>query len=200
MPKFSFGILSASAAVMFLLAQPIPSNAQSAASADLPALTVLVRHADRAPAPPGDPPLSAAGVKRADDLAAALRDMKFSAIITTQLIRTRETARPVASALGIVPEIVPNNSGQAEAHIKAVEGAVRKHRGETLLVVNHSNVLPAIIAALGGPRLGPICESVYDDMFVLVPVAGSLQFLHSHYGVATPPGPDCPLMQGGMAR
>jgi phosphohistidine phosphatase SixA len=205
MPKFSLNkVLPAvnkvlpAVAVMLLLGQPIPSKAQPSGSSDLPALTVFVRHADRAPDPPDDPPLSAAGVKRAGDLSAALHDMKFSAIITTQYIRTRETARPIASALGITPEIVPNNPGQAEAHIKAVEGAVRKHRGETLLVVEHSDTLPAILAALGVPRLGPICVSVYDDLFVLAPASGSLQFLHSRYGVPTPAGPECRSMP--MAR
>src|SRR5438045_7717978 len=74
-----FQILFVFIAVGMLL-QPISSNAQG--SGDLPALTVLVRHAERASAPADDPPLTPAGMKRAQDLAAALRDTKFSAIVT----------------------------------------------------------------------------------------------------------------------
>ena len=200
MGKVCLPLIGAFAPAMLLLVQPAPSNAQAVGSADAPALTVLVRHADRASTPADDPLLTAAGAKRAEDLAAALRDTKFSAIITTQLIRTRDTASPIAAALGIVPEIVAINPGQADAHVKAIEGAVHKHAGEIVLVVNHSNMLPAIVAALGGPRLGPICESIYDDLFILIPGSGKMNFVHSRYGAATPPGPDCPTMQSGGAR
>src|SRR5207248_969222 len=83
------------------LSQPVtPSSAQRSASNDLPALVVLVRHGDTAPGSGSDPELTAAGAKRAQDLAATLRGTKFSAIVTTQLVRTRQTAQPLAGALG----------------------------------------------------------------------------------------------------
>jgi phosphohistidine phosphatase SixA len=170
--------------------QPTLSDAQTPAASDLPALIVLVRHADREP--PDDPPLTAAGVQRARDLAAALGNTKFSAIITTQLTRTRDTAQPVATALGLTPEIVTNNPAERDAHIKALAAALRKHAGGSVLVVSHSNLTSAIIASLGGPRLPNICETVYDHLFVLVPTAGKIQMVNSRYGAASPPpGPDC---------
>src|SRR5262245_36466561 len=61
-------------------------NAQSAG--DLPVL-VVVRHANKAPEPADDPPLTSSGVKRAQDLATALRSAGVTGIITTQLRRTR---------------------------------------------------------------------------------------------------------------
>src|SRR5215468_862619 len=180
MPMFRLKLAPAIAAVLWL-AQPAPSISQTVGSADAPALTVLVRHADRATSPADDPPLTAAGMKRAEDLAAALHDTKFSAVIATDFIRTRDTARPVASALGIVPETVPRKGQPADQHIKAIEGAVHRHAGGAVLVVNHSDTLPAIIAALGGPRIVPICDSIYDDLFMLVPIMGKMQFVHSRY-------------------
>jgi phosphohistidine phosphatase SixA len=172
--------------------QPTLSNAQTPAASDLPALIVLVRHADRASEPPDNPPLTAAGIQRAKDLAAALSNTKFSAIITTQLTRTRDTAQPVAAALGLTPEVVTYNPAERDAHIKALAAALRKHAAGSVLVVSHSNLTSAIIASLGGPRLPNICETVYDHMFVLVPTAGKIQMMNSRYGAASPPpGPDC---------
>jgi hypothetical protein len=61
-----------------------------------------------------------------------------------------------------------------------------------VLVVGHSTTVPLIIAALGGPRLPEICETVFDNLFVLVPATGKMQFVHSRYGAASPtPGSDC---------
>ena len=89
-----------------VLPAPLPSVAQPANRADELPVLVLVRHADKAAQPADDPPLTAAGAKRAQDLAAALRNAGVTAIITTQLRRTRETAQPLATALGLVPEAV----------------------------------------------------------------------------------------------
>jgi broad specificity phosphatase PhoE len=153
---------------------------------------VLVRHADTAPDSGSNPPLTAAGAKRAQDLAATLRDTKFSAVITTQLIRTRDTAQPVVAVLGLTPEVVNLNPAERETHIKTMVAAVRKHAGGSLLVVGHSGTVPGIIAALGGPRLPDICETVFDNLFMLVPVAGKVQFVHARYGAPSPtPGQDC---------
>ena len=61
-----------------------------------------------------------------------------------------------------------------------------------VLVVGHSNTIPAIIAALGGPRVPDICESVYANLFMLVPGAGEVRLVRSRYGAADPePGPEC---------
>ena len=59
-------------------------------------------------------------------------------------------------------------SGARDAHASAVADAVRAHAGRTVLVVGHSNTIPAIIAALGGPKLPDICDTQYSNLFVLV--------------------------------
>jgi broad specificity phosphatase PhoE len=178
--------------LLFILAttgalfDPTPSSAQS------PALVVFVRHGDTAPNSGSDPDLTAAGSKRAQDLASALSGTKFSAIITTQLVRTKQTAQPVATALGLTPEIIPYAAAQLEAHVKSVADAVRKHSGGSVLVVGHSTSIPLIIGALGGPRLPEICATVFDNLFVLAPASTNTQFVHARYGVPSPAvGPDC---------
>ncbi|MBI3776284.1 MAG: histidine phosphatase family protein [Gammaproteobacteria bacterium] len=158
----------------------------------MPALILIVRHAEKAAEPSDDPPLTAAGVERAQALAAALRDAGVNAIFTTQLIRTRDTAQPFAAARGLTPEVIPSKRGEAKAHAEAVAAAARKHAGEIVLIVDHSNTIPAVIAALGGPQVANICEPVYGNLFVLVPGTGETRLVRSHYGAGDPePGQDC---------
>jgi broad specificity phosphatase PhoE len=175
-----------------LVARPNPSDAQATNRAGAPSLVLLVRHAEKAAEPASDPPLTAAGAARAQALAAALRDAGVTAIITTQLRRTRETAQPLAMTRGLTPEVVPISRGAIAAHVEAAVAAVRRHAGGVVLVVGHNNSVPAIIAALGGPRLPDICESVYASLFVLVPGGGEARLVRSHYGAAdSDPGREC---------
>src|ERR1700694_910208 len=102
-------VLTVALTITAFVISPFQSFAQPASADKLPVLVlvlVLVRHADKAAEPADDPPLTAAGAKRAQDLAAALRTAGVTAIITTQLRRTRETAQPLATALGLVAQVV----------------------------------------------------------------------------------------------
>src|SRR4029077_6321979 len=79
---------------------------------------VLVRHAD--PAAGGvDPTLSPAGVHRAAVLAKMLADAGIVAIFTSDLRRTKETAKPLAQLLGITPVVIANDFTAAANQIKA---------------------------------------------------------------------------------
>lgn len=168
-------------------APPAKETAVDPAAAQM---VILVRHAEKAAEPGNDPPLGAAGIARAEALAAALRDARVTAIITTQFRRTRDTARPLADSLKITPQVVA--AGGAAAHVEAVVAAVRQHRDGAVLVVGHGNTVPAIIAALGGPRLPDLCESAYANLFTLVSDASGTRLVRSRYGPAEPePGPDC---------
>jgi broad specificity phosphatase PhoE len=182
------GILFLALAAPFV--PPAPAPAQVAG--DLPNLIVLVRHGDRGTEPKNDPELTEAGKQRGQDLAAALRGTKFTAIITTQFTRNRSTAQPTASALGLTPEILTitdlYNREQADAHVQAVKQALRKHAGGSVLIVDHGNMIQDIIAALGGPAgLPMVCDPIYDHMFVLVPAGGKTQLVLARYGAPSPP-------------
>jgi len=166
-----------------------------------PALVLLVRHAEKATDGGDDPALSSAGAQRAKALAAALADSGVTAIVTTQLRRTGETAAPLAAARQLTPEVVRIEKGEEiPAHAAAVAAAVRRHPGGVVLVVGHSNTVPAIIAALGGPKLPNLQDSEYSNLFVLVPGAtgaaaeiAPAQLTRTHFGEADikapPPSP-----------
>jgi len=150
---------------------------------------IFVRHAEKAAAPADDPPLTAAGEARARDLIDVVRDAQVNAVITTQFARTRGTAQPAAAALGITPEVI---SATSPTHPQDVAAAIRKHGGQTVLVVGHSNTVPAIIEALGGKRPTMICDLVYDNLFVVTIAAnGTVGVVHSRYGAASPADVSC---------
>jgi phosphohistidine phosphatase SixA len=174
--------------VAVALASVRPATPAPAKSAALPTLVLLVRHAEKSAEPAGDPALTAAGVERAKALAAALEDAGVTAIVTSQFRRTRDTAAPLAQALGLKPEAIEAKQGEAAAHIEAVVAAVRRHPGEVVLVVGHANTVPAIVAALGGPKMHDLQDTEYSDLFALVPGSGSgkARLVKSRYGAADP--------------
>ena len=146
----------------------------------------LVRHAEKADTT-RDPALSAAGEARAQALSAALQDAGVQAVVTTQLRRTALTAAPLARSRALTPEVVETS---AQAHPEAVARLVReRHAGKTVLVVGHSNTVPAIVGALGGPRLPDLCDAEYSRLFVLVLDGDApARLARTHYGAADPPG------------
>lgn len=152
--------------------------ASLSASIDAQQLVILVRHAERADGgagasnsmtgTPADPPLSAAGEARAAKLAAMLADAGIKAIYTTEYKRTQQTARPLADKLGLTIRSLTS---------KDVSGLVARIRAgnarDTVLVIGHSNSIPAAIKALGGPDV-KIADDEYTGIYLFAPATGAL--------------------------
>jgi broad specificity phosphatase PhoE len=143
-------------------------------------VVILVRHAEKSAEPGNDPSLSEPGKQRAAALAEALRNTRVSAIYTTHLKRTRETAEPIAKASGV--SVQPIQAGGGKSHVEAVAAAVRGQADGVVLVVGHSNTVPAVIAALGGPKLPDLCESTYGNLYTLIPGKDGKSLVASRYG------------------
>jgi broad specificity phosphatase PhoE len=150
-------------AVMATLVMPATASAQK--------VIFLVRHAERAdaggPTQP-DPALSAIGQDRAKKLAAMLADAGVTAISVTNTTRTQQTAQPLATKLGLHPEIV--DAPDTAATLKALKTT---HKDDVVLVVGHSNTVPAILKAYGKDGV-TIADSEFDNLFVIVPKAGTV--------------------------
>jgi phosphohistidine phosphatase SixA len=173
-----------------LLLALLLSLADTAAQA-APSLVLLVRHAEKASVPGDDPGLSAAGEARAQALATAMAEAHVGAILTSPLRRTRDTAAATAAAAGLKPQAIGFEGGTA-AHVAAVAAAVRAQDAATVLVVGHSNTVPAILKALGGPALPDFCESSYGHLLVLSLDENQPRLLRTRYGAADPaPTPGC---------
>ena len=134
---------------------------------------VLVRHAE--PLPTGtDPGLSTAGKKRAIALAKLLVDAGVTAIFTSDLKRTKETAAPLATQTSLTPVVINNDPAAAAAQVRAA--------GKRVVVVGHTNTVPDIIKALGGPAGVVIEHDEFDRMFVLhLPASGAESLLSLRY-------------------
>jgi broad specificity phosphatase PhoE len=134
-------------------------------AAAAPGTIVLVRHAERAPAPmTDDPPLTDAGSARAARLAERLARADVKAIFVTRFRRSRDTAAPLAAALKLEPVV--------ESETSALVAKLKARDEPTVLVVGHSDTLPDIVKAFGGPTV-TIADDQFDDLFVLVPATGA---------------------------
>ena len=177
-------------AICALAVAAAPASAQTAATTTT---VILVRHAEKASSPADDPPLNRAGEERARDLAQAVRDAGISAIITTQFARTRATSQPIATALGITPTVVAATNTK---HVQDVVAEIRKHAGQTVLVVGHSNTVPAIVEALGAKRPPAICDSQYDNLYVVtMPPSEAVGTVRAKYGEPSPRDATCAAMR-----
>lgn len=167
-------------------------------SAQAPARTVyVVRHAEKVDNS-RDPALSERGARRAMALADALANARIDGVVVTQFIRTRDTAAPTSDAHSVQPVVVAAGGGSVAHHAAAVADAVRSLDAGSVLVVGHSNTVPAIVAALGGPGMPDICDSQYSNLFVLViPAVGEVTTAHVRFGEPDPDDPGCAGMSHG---
>ena len=179
-------------------AAPAPSAAATSA-AEAPGaeagttVVYLVRHGEKAAEPGPDPRLSEAGRARAQALAAVLVDSGIQLILVTPYRRTRDTAEPLSDKLHISLMSVNTEGGNA-THVAGVAGVVRENAGKRILIVGHSNTIPGIIGALGGPKLPDLCDAQYATLHRLtIPATGTPTLATSSYGAPDAAGAaDCP--------
>src|SRR5262245_31541725 len=103
------------------------------------ATVLFVRHADiDLPPASTDPSLNAAGKTRASALAHTAGKAGVTAIFTSSLKRTKQTAAKVATGLGLQPQLVGEPAQFAQ---EVRSGGL----GPVVLVVGHSNTVPQMI-------------------------------------------------------
>jgi broad specificity phosphatase PhoE len=146
-----------------------------------PTTLILVRHADREG---NQDALSAAGLIRARELVHVGERLELSAIYHSNTVRARDTAAPLASALGLVPIERPASDVAA-----LVDEVLAERHGQRVLVVGHGNTVPQMIAAAGGPVLPDIAHDEFDRLFVLTTSRswrGQPELAELQYGAVSP--------------
>ncbi len=144
---------------------------------------IFVRHAEKAAQPANDPGLSAAGQRRVVELTRQLKDADvvagIDAIYATPFRRTQETAQPLADALNL-----PINTYDPDDDEAVLETILKNHKGKIILVVGHSNTIPALIANLGASKnVPPIAENEYDNIYLIsIPWFGKTKTIRLRYG------------------
>ncbi len=144
-----------------LLACSYPTLAQKA--------VLVVRHAEKIS--DTDQRLTEDGRARAERLAKMLKDANVTAIYSTDTERTRDTAKPLAAALGLKVTIYDTGGGmRGPVDARPFVAMLRKeHAKDVVLVVGHTNTIPDLLKALGCPGDLEIAADEYDNLFVVVP-------------------------------
>jgi len=143
---------------------------------------IVIRHAEKVQDGSVDPALEPAGEARAALLARMFGDARLpghiDAIYVSPTLRSRLTAAPLAARLGINPTVAA-----ADDPKKLARRIMREHSGGRILVVGHTETMPALVAALSGARdIPPIDASEYGTLYVItVPRIGRPNFLRLNY-------------------
>jgi phosphohistidine phosphatase SixA len=182
-------------------AQPAPVAAsQAAPDAAVPAsfmnihALIIVRHADIdvvKKGMEGDVPLLPRGEERAKELAFALKDAGVTRIVTSEALRTKQTAAVLAKELNITPE-TPFEQGPGKTNIHRKPGdtpidyiADVGKPADTVLLVYHHSAIPALLKQLGyahEPAFDDATE--FDRIYVVLPdpVKKTYQVMRLRYG------------------
>jgi phosphohistidine phosphatase SixA len=123
----------------------------------------LVRHAEAAPGSPDDArPLTPDGRAAARALGDLLRAQHVDAIVSSPLLRARETADAVARASGLASGV---HEGLAPGATAATLRAAVAGRGETVVAIGHQPDCGDIVEELTGERRAfPTCSYAELDL------------------------------------
>jgi broad specificity phosphatase PhoE len=145
-------------------------------------LIIVVRHAEKVQGAGDDPPLTPAGEARAALLARLFGARggpgSLDAIYVSPPLRSRATVGPLAAKLGLVPIVAPAHDLRGLAR-----QILHEHSGGRILVVGHSDTVPALVALLTGAKDIPaIADDDYSTMYIVtVPRIGRSDFLRLTY-------------------
>jgi broad specificity phosphatase PhoE len=131
-------------------------------------MIIVVRHAEKSNDDTKDPTLSEEGTVRANKLAVLLKDSHLNAVYTTQYKRTQQTGLPAANQAGVklqIREVTKENTKTYTSDL--LKDIQNKHRGETVLIVGHSNTVPEIVKHLSNVDVTPIGENEFDRLYVI---------------------------------
>ena len=138
----------------------------------------IVRHAEKETTNTmtSDVPLSAAGKQRAEALKEVLKNENIKHVYSTNFIRTKSTAQPLADAIYVPVEIYDPKDSKFINRLKAVDG--------NALIVGHSNTVDDLVNALSGTKEinGDLPDSAYGDLFVVKKKGNHFSFEKKHFG------------------
>ena len=150
--------------LIFLLACCFIGNA-SASDKGSGYTLYLVRHAEKQLDGSRDPALTEIGKNRSEQLAVWFQDKGITEIWSSDYKRTRDTAKPLISKLGLELSIYdPRNLPDLVKEIS--------HQRRTALIVGHSNTTPELARLLCDCFVEDMNESEYDRLIV-ISVVGS---------------------------
>lgn len=147
--------------LVLLAALTAAGGAPAAEPAPVPPTVVFVlRHAEKATEPKGDPALSEIGARRAARLAELLAPAGVTALFASEWRRTQDTLAPLAAKLSLPVRAIP------AAEPTSLAQAILAQTGGVAVVAAHSNTIGPILEALGASPIAEIPETDYDNLFI----------------------------------
>jgi broad specificity phosphatase PhoE len=139
----------------------------------------VVRHGEKeaqAANMSSDVSLSPEGSERAHALKHALKNKHIQYIYSTNTIRTKSTARPLAETLGV-------NLETYDARDTGFVTQVKKRGKGNAVIVGHSNTVDDIVNSfLGKTILQDLPETSYGDLFIIKRKGKKYTYTRSHFG------------------
>ncbi len=126
--------------------------------ADAPRQIFLSRHMEKASSGQ-DPALSPCGVAQAQAFAKQLHDTPLPWLMHTPYLRTRQTAEAFLQTGRQLMSYDPRQVDQLISEINNKPG--------NLLVIGHSNTIPALVEKLTGQTVAPLTEQDYGRIYRL---------------------------------
>lgn len=140
----------------------------------------IVRHAEKAASSnttmSNDVPLSDQGKQRAEALKEILQKENIKHIFSTNYIRTKSTAQPLADAIHVAIEIYDPKDTTFISRLKSLSG--------NILVVGHSNTVDDLVNGISGKKeiAGDLPDSEYGDLFIVKKKGNKISFEKKHFG------------------
>jgi 2,3-bisphosphoglycerate-dependent phosphoglycerate mutase len=143
----------------------------------------IVRHAEKTD-DSADPQLSQLGIERAVDLEKYLAAKKLDTVFTSTFKRTILTGLTVSFPRGIPQLVIDQQNPQT---LNGFIQRLNKITGEKgILVVGHTNTVPAIVQGLCGQTIAPIAENDYDNIYIITIKNGNKTLEQLTYGKPSP--------------
>lgn len=147
----------------------------------------IVRHAEKeladsnARSMQADPPLSATGKQRAQDLKTWMKDKGLTQVYSTNYERTRATVQPTAAAAGIAVQLYSPRADSTDALISRLHQLDAK---AVVLIAGHSNTIDDLANKLTGRQVvpGDLPETEYNNLYVIRKEGDTYTFTALKYG------------------
>ena len=123
-----------------------------------------------------DVPLSEAGKQRAEALKEILQNENIKHIYSTNFVRTKSTAQPLADTIHVPVEIYDPKDPAFISKLKSLDGNV--------LIVGHSNTVDDLVNELSGKKEinGDLPDTEYGDLFIVKKKGSKITFEKKHFG------------------
>ena len=147
---------------LFVMLWMTPIQAQSPTDSKVSSF-YFIRHAEKDTSNPADrdPDLVMEGVLRAARWSSIFNRIDFDIIYTTDYKRTRNTALPIAEQKKLPLTFYSPNGFDSVDFVK-------NNFGKTVLIVGHSNTVPAMVNALiGEKQYKQIKETNYKNLYII---------------------------------